>query len=121
MGLDLFFKRVSEEEVGYFRKVNFLIPFFEERTGNEIENCELVYITKEDIEELIRRCKEVLDNHEDANVLLPTTTGFFYGSDEYDEYYFDNVKKVLEYCQNDLLPMFDELTDDEYIAFKIWY
>ena len=124
MGLDIsFYKRTKEEteEIGYFRKVNFLIPFFEERTGEEIENCELVYITEEDIEELIRRCKEVLDNHEEANILLPTTTGFFYGSDEYDEYYFDNVQEVLDYCQNNLFPMFDELSNEEYIAFKIWY
>ena len=29
MGLDLYIDKVSRKELAYFRKVNFLIPFFE--------------------------------------------------------------------------------------------
>lgn len=31
-----------------------------------------------------------------AHELLPTTSGFFFGSTEYDEYYFEDVKDTLE-------------------------
>jgi hypothetical protein len=31
MGLDLYFHRVKRKEIGYFRKVNFLVAFFEKR------------------------------------------------------------------------------------------
>ena len=73
-------------EVAYFRKVNFLIPFF----GYE-ENCSNIEIDKYQVEDLIEACKEVLANHDKASFLLPTQAGFFFGSTDYDDWYFDNV------------------------------
>lgn len=46
MGLDLYFHRAKTKEIGYFRKVNFLIPFFENQLGCEIENLRKVKIDK---------------------------------------------------------------------------
>ena len=37
MGLDIFFTRKTSEEVGYFRKVNFLVSYFEQ-LGFDVEN-----------------------------------------------------------------------------------
>ena len=71
-------------EVAYFRKVNFLIPFF----GYE-ENCSNIEIDKYQVEDLIEACKEVLANHDKASFLLPTQEGFFFGSTDYDDWYFD--------------------------------
>ena len=51
-------------EVAYFRKVNFLIPFF----GYE-ENCSNIEIDKYQVEDLIEACKEVLANHDKASFL----------------------------------------------------
>lgn len=31
-----------------------------------------------------------------ASKLLPTTQGFFFGSDEYDEYYFNKTKETID-------------------------
>ena len=47
--------------------------------------------------------------------------GFFFGSIYYDEYYYDDVKQVFEYCKNNLLPIFNELEEDEYLTFETWY
>ncbi len=122
MGLDLYFNRSKKtsEEIGYFRKVNFLVCFFE-RLGYTIENCVPVEINKGDAEDLLDTCNEVLENHDKAEKLLPTTEGFFFGTYDYDEYYFDDVKEVRDYVKNTLLPEFNKLEDDEYIEFEIWY
>ena len=63
----------------------------------------------------------VLEDHSQAEELLPTVDGFFFGSTEYDEGYFDDVEQVLKYCEETLLPMFDELDDRESIYFSTWY
>ena len=48
-------------------------------------------------------------------------SGFFFGSTEYDKYYFEDVKKVRDYIKNTLLPKFEELGSEEEIFFETWY
>jgi hypothetical protein len=43
---------------------------------------------------LVNDCKRVLDNHDLAEVLLPTKSGFFFGSTEYDDWYFDTIEET---------------------------
>ena len=81
-----------EEYDAYFRKVNFIFKFFEKNMVDEYFS----FVEKSDVEELIRRCEEVLADHSKAQELLPTQSGFFFGSTEYDEWYFDDVKDCLE-------------------------
>lgn len=84
-------------EVAYFRKVNFLLPYF----GYE-ENCSEIVIDKCEVEELIEDCKRVLaakDTDEAESVadeLLPTEVGFFFGNTDYDEWYFKDVQEVMD-------------------------
>lgn len=118
MGLDIFFEK--HKVVGYFRKVNFLVKYFES-LGFDVEHQTPLYITKEQAIELRNRCQMVLDDHSQAEELLPTMDGFFFGSTDYDEYYFEDVEQVLKYCEETLLPMFDELDDRESIYFSTWY
>lgn len=120
MGLDLYIEKVSRKELAYFRKVNFLIPFFEGFFNTEIENLEDLELTRESIEELKDRCESVLKDYTLAKDLLPTQEGFFFGSTNYDEYYYDDVEDVLDNC-NALLQEFEQLKEEESIIFKIWY
>lgn len=120
MGLDIFFTKRKSDNIGYFRKVNFLVKYFED-LGFDVENQTPFAVSKEDIEVLLSRCKQVLKNHDLAEELLPTMEGFFFGSTDYDEAYFDDVKRVRDYIKNDLLPKFDELKEDETIYFETWY
>lgn len=120
MGLDLYIEKVNRKELAYFRKYNFLIPFFEEYYDVEIENLRDLSIGKDGIKELISRCEEVLDNHILADKLLPTTEGFFFGNTEYNEYYYEAIKDCLTKCL-EILPEFDTLESGEYIVFQIWY
>lgn len=77
------------KDVAYFRKVNFLIPFF----GYE-DNCTDLQLLKSSVEDLIEACDKVLADHDCASEILPTEDGFFFGRTEYDDYYFADVRNV---------------------------
>lgn len=106
----------DEKEIAYFRKVNFLLPFF-----NYQQNCSDVIIEKCLVENLVNLCNDVLklyhkhkagefDGFELRKFVsehLPTTSGFFFGSTEYDELnYFKNVESVRDKFSN-ILDTFD--------------
>lgn len=138
MGLDLFLTKLKiEEGVAYYRKANFLIPFFETMSERKVENCVYLPVNKSWIEELQERCKTLLDlvevdkledkeyvipkkAIEKAYELLPTQEGFFFGSTSYDEYYFMKIHNMYKSCSG-ILEEFDKLEDNECIAFYIWY
>ena len=79
----------------YFRKVNFIYAFFQDFL---VDECCLV--SKSAIVELMDYCKDVLERHKTdadggvayAEANLPTQAGFFFGSTDYDEWYFNDVK-----------------------------
>ena len=77
----------------YFRKVNFLFAYYENK-GKMVEQY-YAFTDKEDIDDIIDRCERVLAHHSLANELLPTQSGFFFGGTDYDEYYFYDVKDCL--------------------------
>lgn len=100
-------------KVAYFRKVNFLIPFF----GYE-ENCSNIEIDKYQVEDLIEACKEVLANHDKASFLLPTQAGLFFGSTDYDDLYFDDVQNVKEKFEEVLA---DFNMDEDILIMHCWW
>ena len=152
MGLDIYFSRVNKLDyslnkktaindkiaIGYFRKVNCLLPHF----GYE-NNCEILEIEKSQIEDLVYKAKELLalydtisyqlhlqnievnyykeiykDNQEMCNEKckpflekiddiwkpfevvaeqqLPTTSGCFFGNQEYRDWYVSDLKEIVE-------------------------
>ena len=95
----------------YYRKVNFLRKWFEDN-GMDIESdCDIYYIDIMDIIALKDDCETVLENPSYAKYVLPTTSGLFFGSTDYDEYYFNDVKKVL----NDINEILDLYEHEEVI------
>lgn len=105
---------LSLSEVAYFRKVNFLVRYF-----NYEDNLSLIEIDKHQIENLIDVCVEVLEakNASVSEILLPTTSGFFFGSTDYDRYYYESVEEVL-LTFKDILK---NLKDDEVILMQCWW
>jgi hypothetical protein len=100
-----FEKRYYAESDVYFRKVNFVYRYFADKLVNEC-----CFADKEDIEELISRCDKVLADHSLAEELLPTQSGFFFGSTDYDEWYFNKVEDCKQQME-DLLSKYNEDTD----------
>jgi hypothetical protein len=45
--------------------------------------------------ELIDLCKRVLADNSLAEELLPSRAGFFFGSTEYDEWYFGDIEQTV--------------------------
>ena len=151
MGLDIYFSRVNKLDyslnkktaihdkiaIGYFRKVNCLLPHF-----GYVGNCEYLEIEKSQIEDLVYKAKELLavydtisyqlhlqsievnyykeiykDNQEMcderckpflkkiddiwkpfevvAEQQLPTTSGCFFGSQEYRDWYVSDLKSIV--------------------------
>lgn len=118
MGLDIFITKHSR--IGYFSKVNFLVKYFSD-LGFDVDNKTPFPISKEDVEILLSRCKEVIKDHNKAQELLPTMDGFFFGSTSYDEQYFEDVEDVKVYLEETLIPEFDYLNERDVIFFEIWY
>ena len=93
------------KECAYFRKVNLLYAYFE-RKGTLLDQY-FSMVERDDVIDIIDRCKRVLADHSLAEELLPTQSGFFFGGTEYDEWYFNKVEDVLEQMEK-ILPIFDE-------------
>lgn len=132
------YRDFDPEEIGYFRKVNFLMSFF-----NYEDNCEYKEISKDKLEELRYACIEIcrmkpvrvevtkytfgctvevkdysLADQERCAELLPTQSGFFFGNTDYDQGYFNSVKEVLSWVDGVL----DNLDDKkEVVLMYCWW
>jgi len=77
----------------YFRKVNFLFKYFEDK-GKMVDQY-YAFVDREDVEDIIDKCERVQKNHDLAHELLPTQDGFFFGGTDYDKWYFSDIKDCL--------------------------
>lgn len=96
----------------YFRKVNFIYAFFE-HSGLIDHDTECALFKKSDIEELIHKCQMVLTNRKDLVFVenaLPTQSGFFFGSTDYDDWYFNDVKD----CMRQMKKFIKNMDSDDY-------
>ena len=99
---DLRISRQTNYEVGYWRKANHIHNWFMQNCAerddwdNPIDDCRPIKIAIGALEKLLDTCKKVLADHSLAETLLPTQSGFFFGSTEYDEYYFGDIEKTIE-------------------------
>lgn len=88
-------------EAGYWRKANQIHKWFVDNAQDGVDNCGYYYVAVEQLTELKKLCQEVLADHSKAKELLPVERGFFFGSETYDEYYFDDLEdtiKIIDYC-----------------------
>ena len=104
-----------EEYDAYFRKVNFIFAYFE-NLGKMIDQY-YAFVDKEDVEELISRCERVLADRSLASELLPTQAGFFFGSTDYNDYYFEDVKDCLRQMKK-YLKLFKNGKGTGYVIFS---
>ena len=94
--------RTTDYRVGYWRKANAIHNWFLEncaardKWADPIDDCRPIEVPVEKLEELLDDCKKVLEDKSLATELLPTADGFFFGSTEYDEYYFNNIEDTIE-------------------------
>ena len=90
--------RVSyvEEQVGYWRKANAIHKWFVDNVQDGNDNCSIYFVDIPDLMNLLDVCKEVKNNPEKAEELLPPEGGCFFGDVSIDEYYFHNIDHTIE-------------------------
>jgi hypothetical protein len=89
-----------EEEVGCWRKSNHIHRWFVENIQNGEDDCGDYNVSEEQLEELLNLCKEVMVDPSKAETLLPTSSGFFFGSTEYDEWYIKDIQYTIEMLES---------------------
>mgnify|MGYP003350198378 CR=1 FL=1 len=82
-------------DVGYWRKANAVHDWFVRECQEGEDDCRASYVSRDKLMALRRVCEEVLADPETAKEELPTTSGFFFGSTDYDEWYFEDLKKTI--------------------------
>lgn len=86
-------KKLLSEEVMYWRKANQIRSWIVNNTIYEEKwNDEEVELTKETLEKLKADCETVMDDPSKAQKIFPTSTGFFFGSTDYGEWYFNELE-----------------------------
>lgn len=109
MGLDMYIfrqkkgnqDRNSMQEVAYWRKANQIRGWFEENVG--IDNSAYSKLNIENLEDLLADCYAVLENRNNVPRILdimPPSEGFFFGSNDIGEHYFDQVERTIEFIKN---------------------
>lgn len=88
------------ESSGYWRKANAIHQWFVDNVQDGEDNCQRSWVSKEKLERLRNECKEVLRDKSKASEVLPTSSGFFFGDTEYNEYYFKYLEDTIEILDN---------------------
>lgn len=102
--------KVVTLEAMYWRKANAIHRWFVQNVQEGSDDCRDYEVSREDLNKLFMIIDEILKDKSKARALLPTQNGFFFGSDEYDEYYFEDLeethKKLEELLTNKALKDF---------------
>ena len=91
--------------IAYWRKVNCIHNWFVENVQGGNDNCDRHYVSDEKIKELVEGIDNIVSEPDPKTKLakaeanLPNTTGCFFGSQEYDKYYFEDLKYTKERMQ----------------------
>jgi len=89
-----------EVSIGYWRKANAVHQWFVDNCQDGVDDCRYAYVPREKLEELKALCEKVVLQPAVADEELPVQQGFFFGSYEYDEWYFDGIKQTIEIIDN---------------------
>lgn len=84
--------KIVDVEVAYWRKANAIHNWIVAHVQNGNDDCREYIFKRETMQTLLNVCNTVIENPEEAEELLPPSSGFFFGSTEIDSYYWRDVK-----------------------------
>lgn len=82
-------------QVAYWRKANQVHKFFVDECADGKDECQDTYVDRDHLQDLLNRCETVMKDHSRAEELLPAQSGFFFGSTEYDEWYYQDLEHTI--------------------------
>jgi len=85
-------------KVGYWRKANQIHQWFVDNVQEGKDNCAQYYVSRDQLQELLGVCREVLTSKDEevAKDLLPPSVGFFFGSYEISEWYWEQIDDTIK-------------------------
>ena len=89
-----------EVQIAYWRKANHIHKWFVDNVQNGNDDCHDYYVSRDQLQLLLDNCKIALMHKEEAPKLLPRQEGFFFGSYEYDEYYFSDIQDTIDQLES---------------------
>ena len=81
-----------ECEAMYWRKANAIHKWFVDNVQGGKDECRAHYVDRNQLQELLDTVNKVLEDKDLAPDLLPTESGFFFGSTEFDDWYWHQAK-----------------------------
>ena len=111
-----------EIPIGYWRKANQIHSYFVENFANGVDECQPIGVAATELRVLRDVCSEVLDDYKNtgstdlAEHYLPCRSGSFFGSYEYDEYYYADIENTIAICNRAL----DEPDCDLFVYQASW-
>ena len=100
-----------DTELGYWRKANHIHQFFVSRLEGDVNDCNKHYFDVDLLTRLRELCESIMENKGRAELLLPTQDGFFFGSLEYDDYYYETTEYTIR-----LIKQLEEAYDEGKIS-----
>ena len=93
-----------EVTVAYWRKSNQIHQWFVQNVQGGEDECRPHHVSRDQLVELRELCVKLLTVHDkdpgragkQAHEELPSQSGFFFGSTEYDEWYWGDLKHTVE-------------------------
>lgn len=97
-------ERISyiEEQVGYWRKANAIHQWFVDHCQDGVDDCRNAYVSREQLAELRDLCRSLMSAYETdpeaatarAGTELPPQSGFFFGSTDTDDGYWQDLRET---------------------------
>ena len=82
--------------VAYWRKANAIHQWFVDNVQNGTDDCGEYHVSREQLQELLKLCEQIIAEPKQAIELMPTRSGFFFGSTEYDEFYMGDIQFTVD-------------------------
>lgn len=82
-------------EAAYWRKANQIHKWFVDNVQDGEDECNPYFVSIENLQKLLEVCKTVKEDPSKIPELLPPCEGFFFGSQEVDQYYFEDIDHTI--------------------------
>lgn len=100
--LDTLYNESSTLQSWYWRKANAIHKWFVDNVQQEEDDCGVYEVSHDQLKRLTVEVNWVLMFPEEADQCLPTQEGFFFGSQDYDQYYMDDIRTTAQYLREAL-------------------
>jgi hypothetical protein len=80
----------------YWRKSNAIHKWFVDNVQEGVDDCGNYDVSREQLQQLLAVIEEVLKDRNAATTLLPPQSGFFFGSKDIDDWYWEDLKSTKE-------------------------